>query len=225
MNSWPGFRSGCHVHGDTGLGGGAGHGLTGVVFVYPYVADGGGDSFCLARQLGNAARSWTVGQVVVPQEERITPPQGRHRPVGPASPPCRQCSAAFPASGIGRAGHNSRPARHRQPERGWNAGPPPPPQRHLRCQLVRVRPNAGLQTGVASRPVHRSRPLVSLSPPVSPMRGSHQCDDAGGSSVHLRCGHSADRDTNAAVNLARWGQIPGPPSRRPGHQSPPTGRL
>lgn len=43
------------------------------------------------------------------------------------------------------------------------------------------------------------------------------------------CGHCADRDTNAAVNLARWGHtyddpssIPGPQSRRPGHQCPPT---
>ena len=40
-----------------------------------------------------------------------------------------------------------------------------------------------------------------------------------------------DRDLNAAANLARWGQThhdphdPGPPSRRPGHQRPPTGRL
>ncbi len=45
------------------------------------------------------------------------------------------------------------------------------------------------------------------------------------------CGHTVDSDMNAAANLARWGQdpsrhhsIPGPPSRRPGHQRPPTGR-
>ncbi|HEU0190443.1 MAG TPA: RNA-guided endonuclease TnpB family protein [Mycobacterium sp.] len=44
-------------------------------------------------------------------------------------------------------------------------------------------------------------------------------------------GHRLDRDLNAAVNLARWGQsivatsFPGPPSRRPGYQRPPTGRL
>ena len=46
--------------------------------------------------------------------------------------------------------------------------------------------------------------------------------------------HRLDRDLNAAINLARWGQThhdsqrtpdPGPPSRRPGHQRPPTGRL
>ena len=44
-----------------------------------------------------------------------------------------------------------------------------------------------------------------------------------------RCGHVADRDRNAAVNLAHWvgpvpSSIPGPPSRGPGHQRPPTGR-
>ena len=41
------------------------------------------------------------------------------------------------------------------------------------------------------------------------------------------CGHSpADRDTNAATNLARWGQqppllypIPGPPATGPGHHA------
>ena len=46
------------------------------------------------------------------------------------------------------------------------------------------------------------------------------------------CGHSADRDCNAAVNLARWGQkpprsnpgSPDPQAWRPGHQRPPTGR-
>ena len=45
------------------------------------------------------------------------------------------------------------------------------------------------------------------------------------------CGHSADRDRNAATNLARGArlttthhQIPGPPSTGPGHQRPPTGR-
>ena len=46
------------------------------------------------------------------------------------------------------------------------------------------------------------------------------------------CGYSADRDRNAAVNLARWGQIqherhlePRTEATRPGHQCPPTGRL
>ena len=43
------------------------------------------------------------------------------------------------------------------------------------------------------------------------------------------CGHSADRDRNAAVNLARWGQThhprsPDPQATGPGHQRPPTGR-
>ena len=46
------------------------------------------------------------------------------------------------------------------------------------------------------------------------------------------CGHSADRDANAAVNLARWGQAhhdasprtPDPQATGPGHQRPPTGR-
>ncbi len=44
------------------------------------------------------------------------------------------------------------------------------------------------------------------------------------------CGHTLDRDLNAAINLARWGQNhhevtsnPGPQSRRPGYQRPPTG--
>jgi putative transposase len=45
-----------------------------------------------------------------------------------------------------------------------------------------------------------------------------------------RCGHSVDRDTNAAVNLARWGQthhmhhqIPGPPSNGAGPPTPADG--
>ena len=47
-----------------------------------------------------------------------------------------------------------------------------------------------------------------------------------------RCGHSADRDANAARNLARWGHTstmlprsPDPQATGPGHQCPPTGRL
>jgi putative transposase len=48
-----------------------------------------------------------------------------------------------------------------------------------------------------------------------------------------RNGHFADRDTNAAANLARWGQThhhetspdtPDPQATGPGHQGPPTGR-
>ncbi len=47
------------------------------------------------------------------------------------------------------------------------------------------------------------------------------------------CGHSADRDCNAAANLARWGLThhnaspdpPDPQATGPGHQRPPTGRL
>ncbi|MFQ6230651.1 zinc ribbon domain-containing protein [Nocardia sp. NPDC002869] len=46
------------------------------------------------------------------------------------------------------------------------------------------------------------------------------------------CGHRADRDLNAAVDLAAWPALhrkdpsrsPGPPSRGPGYQCPPTGR-
>lgn len=45
------------------------------------------------------------------------------------------------------------------------------------------------------------------------------------------CGYSADRDTNAATNLARWGNAqrdphrsPDPQAGGPGHQCPPTGR-
>src|ERR1700722_10749985 len=45
------------------------------------------------------------------------------------------------------------------------------------------------------------------------------------------CGHCADRDANAAVNLAHWASAtmiftpnPGPPSNGPGQKRPPTGR-
>ena len=44
------------------------------------------------------------------------------------------------------------------------------------------------------------------------------------------CGHTLDRDLNAAINLATWGEQhhlpgPGPRSTGPGHQRPQTGRL
>jgi putative transposase len=105
---------------------------------------------------------------------------------GPVSPSRRQRPSPFPASGIQRVGQDPRPARHRKPQRAGNAGQPPPRQGHLRCQLVRVRPDPGLQAGLARRPPRRSRSLVPLDPPMPRMRGGQPRDDAGRSSVHLQ---------------------------------------
>lgn len=41
------------------------------------------------------------------------------------TPSCRQCAPPFPAPGIGRAGQDPRPDRHREPQRGWHAGQSP----------------------------------------------------------------------------------------------------
>ena len=41
-------------------------------------------------------------------------------------------------------GQDPRPARHREPARGWDAGKPSPGPGHLRCRVGRIRPAAGL---------------------------------------------------------------------------------
>ncbi len=116
----------------------------------------------------------TVVEVVVTQEEGITPPQGCRGQARAASSSCRQCAPALPASGVGRVGQDPRPARHRELERGGDAGQSPPGSGDLRCRLVTVRPSADLQAGVARRAARRSRPLVSVDPPVPPMRDNQQ---------------------------------------------------
>jgi putative transposase len=88
-----------------------------------------------------------------------------------------------------------------------------------------------LQAGVARRATLRSRPLVSLDSPVPPMRGSQHCDDFGGPGVHLwlrtprRPGPQRRGESGPlGPDQSRPPSIPGPPSRRPGYQCPPTGR-
>ena len=57
----------------------------------------------------------------------------------------------------------------------------------------------------AAAPRHR-RPLVSVQQAMPGLRGHPRRSDIGGSGVHLRLRIFADRDLNAAINLARWGQ-------------------
>ena len=177
-------------------------------------------------------RQRRLGEIVVAQEERITQPQGGRRQAGAASPPCRQCAPAFPAPGIRRAGQDPRPARHRGPERGGNAGQPPAGPRDLGCAAGRSSP--------ACSPTSRSGAAGSSSKPTAgipstrlcpAMRGHRHRDDAGGSGVHLwvrayRRPRHQRRDESGPVgpHPSRPPSIPGPPSRRPGHQRPPTGR-
>ena len=89
-----------------------------------------------------------------------------------------------------------------------------------------------LQTGLARR--HRSSIADRWYPSsrLCPICGAVNSDLTLADRVFTcGCGHSADRDTNAASNLARWGQqhheltrSPDPQARGPGHQRPPTGR-
>ena len=119
-----------------------------------------------------------------------------------------------------------------RPQRVRDAGQPPPGPSHLRCRLGRVRPHLELQAGLARRrrswsPTAGTRRASSARPAVT-VRGDLTLADR---VFTCGCGHSADRDRNAAVNLARWGQThhdphrsPDPQATGPGHQRPPTGR-
>ena len=83
------------------------------------------------------------------------------------------------------AGQDSRPDRHRGPERGGHDGQSSVGPRDFGCGLVGVRPTAHLQAGVARWAARQSRPLVSLDPAVPPMRGHRHSDDVGRSGVQL----------------------------------------
>ncbi|BCQ07288.1 hypothetical protein JMUB5695_00709 [Mycobacterium heckeshornense] len=175
-------------------------------------------------------RRWPRGQAaataiefVVTQEERITEPHRCRRPVGAASSSCRHCAPPFPAPGFRRAGQDPRPDRRRKPQHGRHAGQPSAGPRDLRCGLVRVRPDAALQAGVASWPARRGRPLVSINPPMPAMRGHRRCDDAGRSGVHLRLRAYRRQGYQRGDESGPLGphpprspsSNPGPPSRRP----------
>ena len=110
-------------------------------------------------------------------------------------------------------------------DRGLSA---PPRPRDLRCRMGRVRPDAGLQTTMAGRRHRHRRPLVSIKQTLLGLRVRQRHIDVRGSGIHLplrtlrRQRHQRGGQPRA---LGRQPPPnPGPPSRRPGHQCPPTGR-
>lgn len=92
-----------------------------------------------------------VGEIVVPQTERITQPRRCRRQTRSASSPRRQCASAFPAPGLQSARQDPRPARHRRPQHRRNAGQSSAGPRHFRCRLGRIRPPTALQASLARR--------------------------------------------------------------------------
>ena len=76
----------------------------------------------------------------------------------------------------------------------------------LRCCVGRVRPAAEVQAGLALRRASDGGSVVPIEQALPAMRcrpGSLRLADR---VFSCGCGHCADRDLNAAVNLARWGQ-------------------
>ena len=84
-------------------------------------------------------------------------------------------------------------------------------------QASRIRSAPALQTDVARRSALQADRWYHRAA-LPGTRDHQQWADPRRSSVHLQCGHTGDRDLNAAVNLARWGHTHHDPRRRPDPQ-------
>ena len=128
----------------------------------------------------------SVGEIVVPQEERITQPPRCCRQARPSPQPHRQRAPTFRTPGIECTGQESRPARHRGPARSRNAGQPPAGSRYIGCRLGRVRPPAALQADMAQRPTRGRRPVVSVKSALLDLRRPSHRPEPGRPGIHLR---------------------------------------
>jgi len=152
-------------------------------------------------------------------------------PTGAAPSPQHQRASAFPAPGFQRAGQDPRPARDRRPQRDRDAAQPPASPSDLRCRLGRVRPPPTVQAGLAWRRRLSGRPLVPVEQALPRMRDCSRRSEPGRARIHLWlwafCRPRSQRGHQSSPlgpGPSRPSPIPGPPSRRPGHQRPPTGR-
>ena len=144
-----------------------------------------------------------------------------------ATPTC----VGIPAPGFKRAGQDPRPARDRRPQRDRDAAQPPASPSDLRCRLGRVRPPPTLQAGLAWRRRLSGRPLVPVEQALPRMRDCSRRSEPGRARIHLWlwafCRPRSQRGHQSSPlgpGPSRPSPIPGPPSRRPGHQRPRTGR-